>query len=131
MRRSSAASAAVAIQASWQQAQRPAGATRRPPRRRYALKDASENGRLTSATYQRLQLGSVVKSLGYLAAFAQAQPLWTPVLGALYPTAAAASVVINLGIYKVGWGLRAGWWSWCGAGGAGAGAGAASGGTGP
>ncbi len=72
------------------------------PPGRYALKDAAENKRLTSATYQRLQLGSVVKSLGYLAAFAQAQPLWTPSLVALYPTAAAASVVVNLGIYKAG-----------------------------
>jgi hypothetical protein len=68
----------------------------------YSVKDAADNGRLTSATYQRLQLGLLVKGLGYLAAFAQAQGAWTPALALLYPTAAAASVVIHVAAYKVG-----------------------------
>lgn len=33
--------------------------------------DAADNERLTSTTYQRLMLACGVKSLGYLAAFAQ------------------------------------------------------------
>lgn len=35
------------------------------------VQDAADNERLTSTTYQRLMLACGVKSLGYLAAFAQ------------------------------------------------------------
>lgn len=42
----------------------------------FCLKDAADNNRLTSLTYQRLMLGCSIKSAGYLAAFLQAGRAW-------------------------------------------------------
>jgi len=66
----------------------------------YCLKDAAENGRLASATYQRLMVGCAVKSTAYLAAFAASPDVWSPLVVALYPTAAAASLALNVGVLQ-------------------------------
>ncbi|KAG1664590.1 hypothetical protein FOA52_012533 [Chlamydomonas sp. UWO 241] len=61
----------------------------------YCLKDAADNDRLTSLTYQRLMAGCFLKSAGFVAAFAGAGPLWSPLLAASYPTLALASMVAS------------------------------------
>lgn len=64
----------------------------------YCLQDAAANSRLTSATYQRLMVACVFKSVGYLIAFSLASPVWTPALFLTYPTAAALSIYINISV---------------------------------
>ncbi|WIA31838.1 hypothetical protein OEZ86_002705 [Tetradesmus obliquus] len=61
----------------------------------YSLQDAVVAGHLKSSTYQRLMLAILGKNCLYLAAFALSPGLWSPVLFSFYPTAAAASIVIN------------------------------------
>jgi len=64
----------------------------------YSLMDAAAAGRLRSATYQRLMLGTIAKSAAYLAVFATSAEAWTPALMALYPSAAVAALVINASV---------------------------------
>ena len=58
-------------------------------------KDAAENYRLTSKTYQKLMLGVALKSSMYILTFVLARPIWNPVFCAMYPTLAAASVIFS------------------------------------
>eukprot|EP00200_Dunaliella_tertiolecta_P011206 CAMPEP_0202387414 /NCGR_PEP_ID=MMETSP1127-20130417/71966_1 /ASSEMBLY_ACC=CAM_ASM_000462 /TAXON_ID=3047 /ORGANISM="Dunaliella tertiolecta, Strain CCMP1320" /LENGTH=279 /DNA_ID=CAMNT_0048988403 /DNA_START=265 /DNA_END=1104 /DNA_ORIENTATION=+ len=61
------------------------------------LKDSAANGRLQSATYRRLMLGSILKALGYLAAFLSLPSLWSPLLLLLYLPACLLSLLVNSG----------------------------------
>eukprot|EP00775_Hariotina_reticulata_P000890 gene890-1213_t len=66
----------------------------------YSLQDAVAAGHLKSVTCQRLMLGIIAKSSLYLLPFLLSPDLWNPVLASFYPTAAAASILVNLSALK-------------------------------
>ncbi|KIZ02060.1 hypothetical protein MNEG_5898 [Monoraphidium neglectum] len=69
----------------------------------WSLADAAANGRLGSATYQRLLVAVLAKNVTYLLAFALASDVWSVPLILLYPTAPLGSLVIaGLGLKQSG-----------------------------